>query len=100
SEIVMAKLVAHDPQDVFSAGHGGTCRMAEARWSDIAPRLAIASGGRHAGDVDRERIAERDLLEPVEAAGCAAVTGVHVGAEDNRRRSGAQLAQPRDPFRW
>src|SRR6478752_7157613 len=38
--------------------------------------------------LDRERIFERDLLQALEAARSAAVAGVHVGLEQDRRAAG------------
>ena len=47
----------------------------------------------------RERIGDRDFIQPVESPRRAAVAGAHVGAQQHRAAAAHGRAQPRDPFR-
>ena len=48
------------------------------------------------GDLQREGVGERDLLQPLEAARGAGVAGLHIGAEQEERVAGlrARAASP------
>ena len=58
----------------------GRCRRC---WR--SPKSSLCSPSSRPGDGDREGIDHRDFLEPVEAAGGAAVSCLHVGVEQDRR---------------